>query len=515
MNMKRIIYSALAVVIVAAACSKVPDTTTDQSRPQDPQSVEPGEQPQADELVTYTFTAVAGDEAAVRSTLTDGGVFSWAEGDEIAIYNDNISGYVNFRVTAVDAGTGVATIKAEASPGAVWTNAIYPAARAAGSGSTIDYTVSTVSGPVLVSKVSGQELSFKYLGAVVNVKVSGFPASAAPASLTFTANTGVFGSLNFSWNGDTPGLSGFGSGESITVPYTSGIASIPVPQTVYAGFTITVDNAEGRHLYVKSTSNNFDLTGKKLLVMPELTYARPKFYYVRTRTTGTTVYDGDQIMFPTGDGTYELWENCDANTTAYVYDEYNIGNDVTGKGCLAMTAEVNDGRKYKISYNPSTNEASMEYISDQYPNPYNWAGFYSNVLYLHGSFDGSTWTDESNPPHYFSGSNHVLTTTVTTTSSSGQVGLKASGDWWSANTGDGNYKTITSIGNGVYAAVFVKGSTSNQALTDLPAGSYTVYANILQDDYDDRPIRLMFVETVPGVTGSAQVEDAHSTSGTW
>ena len=132
----------------------------------------------------------------------------------------------------------------------------------------------------------------------------------------------------------------------------------------------------------------------------------------------------------------------------------------------------------------------MQYISGQYANPYNWSGFYSNTVYLRGTFDGSNWSNSPN----FTGSNHILTTTLTTSKNTGVFGIQASGDWWSANTSDGNYQTITDGGNGRYYATLVKGSDSNQSLSALPVGTYTVYANVLQDDYDDRPISLMFVK---------------------
>ncbi|MBP5488100.1 MAG: hypothetical protein J6X77_00855 [Bacteroidales bacterium] len=438
-----------------------------------------------DELVTYSFTI---DNKDLKSTLDNSGTFSWVTGDHIAIYNTTSSSYVDFEVKSVD-GSGNATIEAEASAGAVWTNAIYPAARATGTGNAVDYTVSTVSGPILVSQVDGQTLSFKYLGAVANIRIDGVPGS--PTTLTFTANANVFGARTFSWSGESPVLGGSGSQASITVPFTNAtIISVPIPQVSYAGFTITVDNAGGRHLYKKTTGNTFDMTSKKLLPMPKLDYAAPRLFYVHTATSGSVTYDGDFIMLQRGATQYETWVNCDANTISYVYDEYNIGNDVTVAGCLAYTASVDDPNKYRITYNSSTNTASMQYISGQYADPYNWAGFYSNTVYLRGSFDGSNWTNTDK----FTGSNHILETTLTTTNNTGEFGIQASSDWWSANTGDGNYCTITDGGNNIYYATLVKGSSSNQRLSALPAGTYTVYANVLQDAYDDRPIALMFVK---------------------
>ena len=218
-EMKKLYYILfIAASVLATACAK--EVSID-----DTSSIEtPSEIIVPEETVTYTFTV----NASAKSSLTNGGAFSWVAGDHIAIYNSATSSYVTFSVTSVD-GSGNATITADAAAGAVWTNAIYPAERATGAGNGVDYAVQTVSGPILVSKVDGQTLSFKYLGAVANIQVNDVPGE--PTKLTFTANANVFGSRTFSWSGETPVLGGEGSQASITVPFTSNtIISVPIPQ---------------------------------------------------------------------------------------------------------------------------------------------------------------------------------------------------------------------------------------------------------------------------------------------
>ena len=316
-DMKKISYIIFAAAsIVLAACSK--EVAIDNKE----KAIEAPETTVNEELVTYSFTA---GEAEMKSSLTNGGVFSWAENDKIAIYNSTTSSFVEFYVESVD-GSGNATIKADAAPGAVWTNAIYPAARATGAENEVDYTVTSVSGPILVSEVDGQNLSFKYLGAVANIQVDGVPGT--PATLTFTANTNVFGSRTFSWSGGEPVLSGSGTQASITVPFTTGIISVPIPQASYAGFTITVDHSAGRHLYKKTTGNTFDMSAKKLLPMPALSYVEPG-YYVKT-SSASGYWDTDAArMIKTGANSYVLSENCDGDTTYYIYDEYNSESPTT------------------------------------------------------------------------------------------------------------------------------------------------------------------------------------------
>lgn len=320
--MKKYIYITVAAfAVLAFGCNKEVAPTEEGIDP-----IEKNTGATEGKLVTYTFTASSKE---LKSELSNAGVFSWSEGDQIAIYNTTTSAYVTFSVTKID-GSGNATISAEAAEGAVWTNAIYPAARAVGSGNAVDYTVTTVSGPILVSDASGGEtLSFKYLGAVANIKVSDVPGT--PTTLTFTANANVFGSRTFSWSGGSPVLGGSGTQASITVPFTNAtIVSVPIPQVSYEGFTITVDNASGRHLYKKTTSNTFDMSSKKLLPMPALTYSAPAGYYVKT-TSSTGYWDTAAArMIQTGANTYELSENCDGNTTYYIYDEYNTDQPTVG-----------------------------------------------------------------------------------------------------------------------------------------------------------------------------------------
>lgn len=330
------IFAAVSAIVLAAACAKE----------QQPEQVTPIE-PQEEELVTYTFTASAqsevvedGDEE-VRSTLSNVGAFTWAVDDQFKIWNTSTNSYVTFSVTEIN-GDGTVHISGTAAAGAVWGNAIYPASRAAGSGDTVDYTSTTTAGPILVGRVDGQVVYFYYLGAVMNITVNSVPDT--PVSLTVTANSNVFGSRTFSWEEDKPVLGGSGSQASVTVPFNaSGITSVPVPNVSYAGFTITVDNAAGRHLYKKTTANTFDLTSKKLLPMPALTYAAPG-YYLTTTSSGSGYNVSKLPMIQTGANTYELVINSHVTTTYGVTDDYNDSAFATGT--TSYTKQDSDWKLY-------------------------------------------------------------------------------------------------------------------------------------------------------------------------
>ncbi len=354
MIMKKLALSIAAIVVLLTACSKEQNTTLSTK----------------ENLVTYTFTAANADDPEVRSTLTNAGVFSWVEGDKIAIYNSNSTpstppSYVEFTVTAVD-GSGNATISADAAAGAVWTNAIYPAARAAGDGDEVDYTVTSVAGPILVSQVDGQTLSFKYLGAVANIQVTDVPGT--PTTLTFTANADVFGSRTFEWSAGSPVLGGEGTQATVTVPFNkSGITSVPLPQASYAGFTITVDNSNGRHLYKKTTSNTFDLSSKKLLPMPELTYSDPAYF--------VSINGGNQIpLVKTSSSAFSANLDSEANVSYSIYDSYNT--DAIGSGTVALNEKPSEWMLFGTITNCSWDISSTAYTLKYYPCSGTAAWFY-------------------------------------------------------------------------------------------------------------------------------------------
>ena len=218
----------------------------------------------------------------------------------------------------------------------------------------MDYAVSSVAGPILVSQVNnGQTLAFKYLGSVVNLIVTGVPDT--PATLTFTANANVFGSRTFSWVDGAPVLGGSGSAASITVPFNaSGITTIPVPKEDYDGFTITVDNAAGRHLFKKTTSNSFPLaTGNKILLrMGTLAYAAPEIYYMRTSDTrGGNFWSCDIPLLKTGADAHYALANVDKTATYVIFDEYNKVDPGTA---VPNYAVLKSGNVLDLTYSANT-----------------------------------------------------------------------------------------------------------------------------------------------------------------
>ena len=455
--MKKYAFFVLAAMMLAVGCKKENNTDVLENN--------------NEELVTYTFTALNADEEAVRSTLTNGGVFSWAVGDHIAIYNSTSpAAYVDFEVTFVD-GSGNATIQATAPAGAVWTNAIYPAARAAGEGNEVDYTVSSVAGPILVSQVGvssgdvdSQDLAFKYLGAVVNITVTDVPGT--PTTLTFTANANVFGSRTFSWDNGAPVLGGSGSVASITVPFNAdGVTTVPVPKADYAGFTITVDNADGRHLYKKTTAKSFTLatSNKILLPMGDLAYAAPTKYYVTTDSPSGYWDKSNVRMIQTGANTYGVQMNCDGNTDVYIFDEYNLGNETVG---YLNKGHVGDGNFYEISWNTSSSTGGPEYKSSTKDKPF-WDDDYpTDAMCISGSFNSWGYADTFT---YNGNMSWVIEGFVIASAGTYAFKIrKAQNDWaYGAGAGAG-------LESSLYGSLSGSGG---DASVNLEAATYNVYLN--------------------------------------
>ena len=145
-------------------------------------------------LVEYTFTVGADTKAAI----SDAGDFSWAEGDEIALWdaqNNNFDKY-----TAQSAGAST-TITGSGAADANYTKAYYPygvASVAAGENAIVwpaSYESAAVAAkgfPMMAVNNSGS-FSFKQLGALLKITIANLPSNVS--SLVFNADKGVSGTL--------------------------------------------------------------------------------------------------------------------------------------------------------------------------------------------------------------------------------------------------------------------------------------------------------------------------------
>lgn len=151
--MKRILITILGLSFAFASCEKSSD--------------EP--------MVEWTFEA-----PQTKASLSGSGAFSWAPGDEIAVWNGTASAFVTF---ATQTGSGRFTAQAPAN--AHFTAAAYyPASIATGTEAVslpTSYTLAELSGgkgmPMFAAVENGNNiLNFKHLGALLKVKVLNVPA---------------------------------------------------------------------------------------------------------------------------------------------------------------------------------------------------------------------------------------------------------------------------------------------------------------------------------------------------
>ena len=141
-------------------------------------------------LVEYSFKVGAETKAAI----SDAGVFSWAAGDEIAVWDAQNNKFDKFTADSDGAST---TISGLGAPDADYTKAFYPYAAAA-SETSVAWPDSYASAadaakgfPMMALNESGT-LNFKHLGALLKISINDLPAGVT--SLVFNG-VGVSGTL--------------------------------------------------------------------------------------------------------------------------------------------------------------------------------------------------------------------------------------------------------------------------------------------------------------------------------
>ena len=304
------------------------------------------DEPVNEDLNTFTFTAVVDDnvvDADTKATVSRGGVFAWAKDDELAFYDTEGNKY-DAVVTAVD-GSGVATIEVTATGTPTFYSAIYPAAVAVAK-DRIALT-GAAKGPVVIAEVGSGELTFHHMGSILNIKINDIPTGTQSLQIVPTASISWAGG-KFTFDAGVPDFSGVSAPFCPVVPVTvadDGIdISVPMLSANYTGgFEIFLMNNEGRNLYRKATTKNYDLTGTKLLNMKALTYERPNPKSIKLTTSSTSGWWDvtDAQLIQTSDNTFELSINTDPSTTYNIYDEYNVA---------ALSGTINGSESVTSSY---------------------------------------------------------------------------------------------------------------------------------------------------------------------
>lgn len=229
-------------------------------------------------LVEYSFKVGAETKAAI----SDDGTFSWAEGDEIAVWDAQNNKFDKFTADAAGAST---TITGMGAADANYTTAYYPyavASDAAGENSIVwpasyESAAAAAKGFPMMAVNNEGSLAFKHLGALLKVSIKDLPAGVT--ALAFNANVGVSGTLAVdATNPDEPFCAPGSSASSITLP-TAGTAGdavfyLPLPAgTLTDGFSIDfkITSANNKVVGSKATTSSIAIPRAKVVPMKEFT----------------------------------------------------------------------------------------------------------------------------------------------------------------------------------------------------------------------------------------------------
>ena len=170
------------------------------------------ETPQSSQGNVKTLTATI--EGSSRSAVTDGGVFSWTEGDAISVWNgESFTEFTRSNGNVFNSEEGI-------TPSGV---AIYPA------NSEHDYENSTVTvnlateydygstNAPMVAEIGSTALTFKHVGGLMRFIVKGMPETAN--SFTFTVNAGITGDFTVN-EGVITAAEAIESNKSVTINFT-------------------------------------------------------------------------------------------------------------------------------------------------------------------------------------------------------------------------------------------------------------------------------------------------------
>ncbi len=233
----------------------------------------------------HTLTATI--EGNTRSAVTDGGVFSWTDGDKISVWDGSNKLTYDYSGTG-DTFTG--------SANSISGYAVYPGGdhtNLSGSDTTLptvnlknSYTYGSTNAIMLAKVQNGSNnLSFSHLGGLMRFVIKNIPNDAT--SFTFTANSGITGDfLVEEENGANviKATTASNSNNTVTITFEAGQTTertfyVPLPIGTYDGFTIKV----GNNCSYNSQATNI-IRRRTLLLMPTFT------------CNGTELTKGDNVF---------------------------------------------------------------------------------------------------------------------------------------------------------------------------------------------------------------------------
>lgn len=459
--MKKSLYAitALALIIVGCAKEDVKENTGNKA------------------LVTYTFTASIEKDTNVKGIVNNDGHFEWKVGDQLALVDNDGKLNNNFEVIAVSDDKFTATISGEGVEGAHFVTAIFPR-EAAVSGQTRQVEFGHGDGaPVMIADIEGVAnegtIKFVHAGAVINLSFTGVPSSVT--KLVFTPNASINSKYNVTTiDYDTPAnnavsaASGTLSSIEVLVTVSEGNVSVSmgVPATTYTGgFVVTLDNADGRHIFKKTSSKNVALTRAKYVKGGEanaIPYVAPTEFSVKT-VSESKYWDRNGVrMIQTGVNTYAVQMNCDGGTDIYMHDVYNT-EDATSK-----IGHVDGGGFYEISWDSSTCSGGPDYRDITRDMPFNNGGYPTNNMCIRGDFF-ENWDDVTHTFTYNGNMSWVLEGLSIASGGTYQFKIAKAQSDWAFQAGNKVF------GTSLYGAI--NNDHNDNASITLEKGTYNVYLN--------------------------------------
>ena len=283
---------------------------------------------EADEVTNVlqgSKTLTATIESSSRSTVTDGGEFSWATGDLIAVYGGEFfSKYENTGdnvFTLAENETEITPTKYAVYPAGLnpsYESEILKVTLPASYGSTTDtkYVANTNAAMLAEIEDGNNTLSFKHLGGVMRFVVKNIPSGVS--SFKFKTNKTIAGEFTVEVEGGDNVIKTSDSEATtnnevtISFPATTAVTDmtfyVPLPEGEYGNYTVTVGEKS-----LESTDVTNTVSRASLLLMPVFTYTDNGL------TKGTESYvalNGNQEMTVRGSNKAVLVDVAEGTTDA-------------------------------------------------------------------------------------------------------------------------------------------------------------------------------------------------------
>ena len=298
-------------------------------------------------------------EGASRSTVTDAGVFSWAEGDEISLVGQTADGTIRDTYTYSEGNAFTPPQSPEVTAPVV---AYYPANESHNTttfclpgsyGETnTEYVANTHAAMMATPPASGNTYAFMHLGGVMRFDVKGVPAGVNEFRLMIPGKkiNGHF-AITANSNGEkviaTEDVTAEASTEVYVQIFFTALTEakdmtfyVPMPTGTYGDYTVSLNNG-GTYIERESTGVTNTIERRTLLLMPTFTYDATDGKLVKGEAIDQVIQlsDGNQSASLSNDAEVIVAPGTDADAVATL--AYTPASD--GSSTLVISDGSADG----------------------------------------------------------------------------------------------------------------------------------------------------------------------------